>query len=100
VALLVFAITPKDIFHEFHDHLDEIEHIDLECHNQHFEKKHTHCPTLEQVSPIFYANVELSNTPFFNSLSAFKLISKVFVKTPTHFLFCLKAPPSIYCQLF
>lgn len=97
IALLVFAITPKDIIHEFHDHEHEIEHIDLACHNQHFETKHTHCPVLNQVAPIFFLNAKILFVPFIQSLPLFKYHSKVFIKTPTHFLFGLKAPPFSIC---
>jgi hypothetical protein len=91
--LLVFAITPKDIFHEFHVHENEIEHVDLDCHNQHFEIKHNHCPVLNQVAPIFYASAEVIFSPFIKTLSEFKIRFKVFQKTPVKYLFGLKAPP-------
>lgn len=99
IALLVFAITPKDIFHEFHEHEHEIEHVDLDCHNQHFETKHTHCPVLNQVAPIFYSSAEILFTPYIQFLPLFKYQAKVFLKTPTHFMFGLKAPPISYCPI-
>jgi hypothetical protein len=95
VSLLVFAITPKDIFHEFHNHQDEIEHIDLDCHNQHFEKKHSHCPVLNQVAPVFFVSAHPFFIPFVQSLTIYVFKAKLFFKTPTHFMFSLKAPP--YC---
>lgn len=91
--LLVFAITPKDIFHEFHDHEHEIEHIDLDCHTTHFETKHNHCPVLNQVAPLFYANAEILFTTFSYALATYEIKNKIFLKTPTHFMFGLKAPP-------
>lgn len=93
ISLLVFAITPKDIFHEFHHHENEIEHIELNCHNQHFEVKHTHCPVLNQIAPVFNVFGNIAYLPFVQSLITFKIKLKVFVKTPIHFLFGLKAPP-------
>ncbi|HRG59386.1 MAG TPA: hypothetical protein PK323_10545 [Bacteroidia bacterium] len=95
ITLLLFAVTPKDILHEFHHHENEIEHVDLDCHNQHFEIKHTHCPVLEQAAPVFNVIACTAYIPIAQSLITFKLKLKVFVKTPTHFLFSLKAPP--YC---
>ena len=95
VSLLVFAITPKDIFHEFHEHANEIEHIDLDCHNQHFEIKHTHCPVLKQVAPVFFANVEISCKPFIKTLAIHKAKINYYRKTTTRFMFGLKAPPAL-----
>ena len=93
ISLLVFAITPKDIFHEFHEHAHEIEHVDLDCHKQHFETKHTHCPVLKQVAPLFYINAEIFSSLFAQYIALFDYPTKVFLKTPTHFMFGLKAPP-------
>lgn len=94
ISLLVFAITPKDIFHEFHNHENEIEHIDLNCHNQHFETKHTHCPVLNQVSPIFYADADVNEISYIFRLVEYNFKNKVFLKLPVHFMFSLKAPPA------
>jgi hypothetical protein len=93
VSLLVFAITPKDIFHEFHNHTHEIEHVDLDCHNQHFETKHIHCPVLNQVAPVFNTTAQICFTPFVKSLALYKYQTNVFLKIPIHFMFGLKAPP-------
>ncbi len=97
ISLLVFAITPKDIFHELHEHEHEIEHVDLDCHSQHFETKHIHCPVLNQIAPIFFIDAVILCSPFVQSLPVFKYQAKVFLKTPTHFMFGLKAPPLHFC---
>jgi hypothetical protein len=97
ILLLVFAIIPKDIIHEFHDHEQEIEHIELNCHNHHFESKHNHCPILNQVIPIFYLAAQIQQESSFVTIFQLKIQSKIFLKTPTHFLFGLKAPP-IQCK--
>ncbi len=99
VSLLVFAITPKDIFHEFHNHEDEIEHIDLDCHNQHFETKHSHCPVLNQVAPIFFVTPNLFFKPVVQSLTVHIYQAKLFLKTPIHFMFGLKAPPYSFSRV-
>lgn len=98
VSLLIFAITPKEIFHEFHDHEQEIEHIDLDCHNQHFEVKHNHCQVLNQLAQVFYFTANVESVPFFKAIAEFKVKSKVYLKTPQHFMFGLKAPPVLYFQ--
>ena len=95
---MVFAITPKDIFHVFHNHEHEIEHVDLDCHNQHFETKHTHCPILNQVAPIFYVSAEITFSQHVKVLADFKTKSKLFQKTPIQYMFGLKAPPAATFQ--
>lgn len=95
ISLLVFAITPKAVFHAFHTHEHEIEHVDLDCHNQHFETKHAHCPILNQVLPQFNAQAEPLHEPCVKQLISYKFNAKKIVKSATRFLFGLKAPPAL-----
>lgn len=94
ITLLVFAITPKGIFHEFHEHEHEIEHVDLDCHNNHFEAKHNHCPVLNEVAPIFYAQAEILCVPHVKELKSHVIKSKDIFRITKKYLFRLKAPPT------
>ena len=95
LSLLVFAITPKVFFHGFHAHDHEIEHVDLDCHKQHFETRHTHCPLLNQVLPQFNAHAEILHEPYIKQLICYRFSVKDHLKFTIHFLFGLKAPPAL-----
>lgn len=97
VGLLLFAITPKDFIHEFHEHEHEheIEHIDLDCHSNHFEIKHSHCPLLKQVLPVYFMGIALFNTVDAYFYTTYTCCATAFLAYPIRFMFGLKAPPAI-----
>lgn len=94
LIVLVFTITPKEFFHAFHDHHNEIEHIDLDCHSIHFEKKHKHCSALNIITPSFCVDAYKDVLPYFEHIGCYTFSYQTVLRTPVHFLFNLKAPPS------
>lgn len=94
IGLLLFAITPKDFIHEFHDHEHEIEHIDLDCHSNHFEIKHSHCPLLKQVLPIHFLGIAFLKSVDTFFFASYTCCDTTFLALPIRFMFGLKAPPA------
>ncbi len=95
LVVILWTILPKELFHFFHDHEDEIAHVELTCHDKHFEKKHEHCPSLKFVTSPFLKMEYFQQNVFILLLE--NRATSVFlnhVKSVSHYLFSIKAPPA------
>jgi hypothetical protein len=98
LGLMVFAIIPQELFHFFHHHHQEIEHVDLDCHNTHFKIKHNHCNALKEILPPFDITTFVQNKTIVEHHNYYFLSTIKWAKINGHYLFRLKAPPNCSIQ--
>ena len=87
-------MIPQHVFHILQEHHHGIEHIDLDCHNTHFEVNHLHCDDITLSLPLFLLGNTIHACPLCETSFFHLERASHFVATPIHFMFGLKSPPT------